>query len=87
MCDNPVILNLHFLNWDSKFLRLCQASFAVEGKSLSEVTHLALARSQNAGTGILGFNFELRRQSLWTAFFIHSVLITDLYGDEKTDKY
>ena len=43
MFDTPVILNLHFLFGNLKLSAGCQATeYAVEGRVLVEVTHLAL---------------------------------------------
>lgn len=53
MCDNPAILNLHLLLWDSYYEQLDvrpsvpRRTRAVEDKELTADTHLALARSQN----------------------------------------
>ena len=54
MCDNPDILNLHYFKRDSYISVICQASIAVEDRKADADTHLAAARSQNTGTGILG---------------------------------
>ena len=55
MCDNLVILNLHYFKRDSYISVICQASiYAGEGRKADAVAHLASARSQNTGTGILG---------------------------------
>ena len=55
MCDNLVILNLQYFKRDSYISVICQAiDFAVEGRKADADTHLAGARSQNTGTGILG---------------------------------
>ena len=55
MFDNLVILNLHYFKRDSYISVICQATeFAVEGRKADAVTHLAFARSQNTGNGILG---------------------------------
>lgn len=49
------ILNLHFDKRDSYiFKRMSGLRFAVEGRSLSAVTHLARLGVNYAGTGILG---------------------------------
>lgn len=55
MCDNLVILNLHLLKRDSIFSDGYQA-IIMQWKivSMEEETHLAWARTQNAGNGILG---------------------------------
>ncbi len=54
MFDNPDILNLHLIIGIPTFLRVCQASLAVEGRGACAVAHLAIARTQNSGNGILG---------------------------------
>lgn len=54
MCDNPVILNLQILKWESYISVICQAIIAVEDKKADADTHLAEARRQNTGNGILG---------------------------------
>ena len=55
MLDTLVILNLQNFKRDSYISVICQASeFAVEGRKADADTHLAIARSQNTGTGILG---------------------------------
>lgn len=51
----PVILNLQNFKRDSYISVICQASiYAGEGRKADADTHLAAARSQNTGTGILG---------------------------------
>lgn len=55
MFDNPVILNLQNFKRDSYISVICQASdYAVEDRKADAVAHLAVARSQNTGNGILG---------------------------------
>ena len=55
MFDNLVILNLQNFKRDSYISVICQASdFAVEDRKADAVAHLAVARSQNTGNGILG---------------------------------
>ena len=55
MFDTPVVLNLQYFKRESYISVICQAiDFAVEGRRAVEVTHLALARRQNRGDGILG---------------------------------
>ena len=54
MCDNPVILNLQILKRESYISVICQAIIAVEDKKADADTHLAKARRQNTGNGILG---------------------------------
>ncbi len=59
MFDPPVILNLHFFKRDSYISVICQAAiYAAEGRKADAVTHLATARSQNTGNGILGHTKE-----------------------------
>lgn len=51
----PVILNLQNFKRDSYISAICQASeLAGEDRKTDADTHLAAARSQNTGTGILG---------------------------------
>ena len=54
MFDNPVILNLQILKWESYISVICQAIIAVEDKKADADTHLAKARRQNTGNGISG---------------------------------
>ena len=54
MCDNPVILNLQILKRDFYISVICQATIAVEDRKADAKTHLAEARRQNTGNGILG---------------------------------
>ena len=55
MRDAPDILNLQYFKRDSYISVICQASdFVVEDRKADAVTHLAFARSQNTGNGILG---------------------------------
>jgi len=55
MLDAPDILNLQYFKRDSYISVICQASdFVVEDRKADAVTHLAFARSQNTGNGILG---------------------------------
>ena len=55
MYDTPVILNLQNFKRDSYISVICQASiYAGEDKKADADTHLAVARSQNTETGILG---------------------------------
>lgn len=53
--DTLVILNLHFMIGIPIFLHGSQATIAVEDGSAYAVAHLAIARTQNAGNGIVGF--------------------------------
>lgn len=55
MCDNSAILNLQYFKRDSYISkRMSGHHFAVEGRDLDAVTHLAVARSQNTENGISG---------------------------------
>lgn len=55
MFDTSVILNLQYFKRDSHISVICQASdIAGEDRKADAVAHLALARSQNTETGILG---------------------------------
>lgn len=69
MYDTLVILNLQNFKRDSYISVICQASiYAGEDKKADADTHLAVARSQNTGTGILG-NVQKRKGSLiWLSF-------------------
>ena len=62
MRDAPDILNLQYFKRDSYISVICQASVAVEDKKADAVTHLAFARSQNTGNGILGKENKRERQ-------------------------
>ena len=66
MCDNPVILNLQILKWESYISVICQAIIAVEDKKADADTHLAKARRQNTGNGISG-----DKKRFVTLFWIH----------------
>lgn len=71
MFDNPVILNLHYFKRDSYISVICQAAdFAAEDRKADAVTHLAPARSQNTGNGILGYTKEKRQPLRWLLFKI-----------------
>ena len=55
MCDNLVILNLQYFKRDSYISKkMSSHHVVVEGRNLDAVAHLAVARSQNTGNGILG---------------------------------
>ena len=55
MFDTLVVLNLQYFKRESYISVICQAiDIAVEGRKADADTHLAGARSQNTGTGILG---------------------------------
>lgn len=63
MFDTSVILNLQYFKRDSYISVICQASDnAGEDKKTDAVAHLALARSQNTETGILGKSTKDKRQ-------------------------
>ncbi len=55
MFDNPVILNLHLLLWDS-YIVICndRPPFAAEARTYGCGYPPSFARSQNTGNGILG---------------------------------
>ena len=56
MFDNPVILNLHLLLWDSYIADwMSSRHYAAEGRREVAVTHLALLGVKIAGNGILGY--------------------------------
>lgn len=55
MFDTPGILNLHDTKRDSYICKWMSGRLeSAEGRSLHAVAHLAMARSQDSGTGILG---------------------------------
>ena len=61
----PVILNLHYFQRDSYIVKqMSGLRFAVEGRNLTAVAHLAFARSQNTGNGIIGIRTNKRRLTL-----------------------
>ena len=72
MFDTPVILNLHYFKRDSYISVICQAAvYAAEDKKADAVAHLASARSQNTGNGILGTQKNLESTfHTESAFFI-----------------
>lgn len=56
VCDNPVILNLHLLLWDSYIAYAdVEPPFAVEGRCMRCGYPPSFARSQNTGNGTLGY--------------------------------
>ena len=70
MFDNPVILNLQNFKRDSYISVICQASdYAVEDRKADAVAHLAVARSQNTGNGILGDTKDERQLLELPVFF------------------
>ena len=69
MYDTPDILNLHFLTGIPISIYGCHASITGDGRSICAVTHLAYARTQNSGTGILGF-FDSKRIILYGPLFV-----------------
>ncbi len=54
MCENPVILNLHLRETGLLYRRLDVRPLVVEDRRSVADTHLALARRQEMGNGILG---------------------------------
>lgn len=53
--ENPVILNLQNFKRDAYISVICQAAeSAAEDRKADAAAHLAAARSQNTGNGILG---------------------------------
>ena len=55
VCDNPIILNLHLLLWDSYIAANdARPPFAVEGSAGSCGYPHRFARSQKIGNGTLG---------------------------------
>ena len=59
VCENPVILNLHFLFGNLKLSAGCQATeFAVEGRRPIAESPLALLGVKIVGNGILGITEE-----------------------------
>jgi len=79
MFDNPVILNLHYFKRDSYISVICQAViYAAEGRKADAVTHLAVARSQNTGNGILGYTKEKRQLLMQLPFILLSSLVEEL---------
>ena len=83
MCDNPVILNLHYFKRDSYISVICQASklqwktekhmsglqVAVEDRKADAVAHLAVARSQNTGPAFWGQR-KIKAVVLYGRFFL-----------------
>ena len=66
MFDNLVILNLQYFKRDSYISVICQAViYAAEGRKADAVTHLAIARSQNTGNGILGILQMIKGNEIW----------------------
>ena len=54
MYEDPVILNLHLRETGLLYCRLDVRPLVVEGRRLIADTHLAIARRQEMGNGILG---------------------------------
>ena len=77
MCDNPVILNLQILKWESYISVICRAILAVEDKKTDADTHLAEARRQNTGNGILG-DLEAESGHVCGCFFVDNLKINHL---------
>ena len=66
--DTLDILNLHYFKRDSYIGKLMSGRHcAAEDSGLLAVTHLAIARSQNSGTGILGLTKD--KKAALAAFF------------------
>lgn len=79
MFDTSVILNLHYFKRDSYISVICQAViYAAEGRKADAVTHLAVARSQNTGNGILGYTKEKRQLLMQLPFILLSSLVEEL---------
>ncbi len=71
MYDTPVILNLQNFKRDSYISVICQASiYAGEDKKADADTHLAVARSQNTGTGISGDILKIKDSRITAVFSI-----------------
>ena len=68
----PVILNLQNFKRDSYISVICQAFHfqAEEDKKADADTHLAMARSQNTGTGILGIILKIKDSRIPAVYFI-----------------
>ena len=61
MFETSVFLNLQYFKRDSYISVICQAiDFAVEGRKADAVAHLAVARTQNTGNGILGIRQKIK---------------------------
>ena len=62
MCENPDILNLHYLKRDSdKTEQYARPPFLQwTAEKQDEVAHLAVARTQNTGNGILGIRQKIK---------------------------
>ena len=76
MCDTLVILNLHYFKRDSYISVICQAIiYAVEDRKADADTHLAVARSQNTGTGILGIYTKDEGQSFNGCLFRFIIIV------------
>jgi len=77
--DTSVILNLQYFKRDSYISVICQAViYAAEGRKADAVTHLAVARSQNTGNGILGYTKEKRQLLMQLPFILLSSLVEEL---------
>ena len=82
MCDNPVILNLQILKWESYISVICQAIIAVDDKKADADTHLAKARRQNTGNGILG-DYKREGQSRCGCLFLCIMRLNNSYKCKK----
>ena len=81
--DTLVILNLHFMIGIPTFLHGSQATIAVEDGSAYAVAHLAIARTQNAGNGIvvsLLFNSAIKRTMYRTTLSFFAVNYYEAFG-------
>ena len=75
MFDTLVVLNLQYFKRESYISVICQAiDFAVEGRKADADTHLAGARSQNTGTGILGNIQKIKDSRFNGCLFLKSSL-------------
>lgn len=69
MCDTPLFLNLHLRLWDSYIVdRMSSRHYAAEGRREIAVAHLAVARRQKKGNGILGLRKIKKRVMYMTLF-------------------
>ena len=75
MFDTPDILNLHDIKRDSYICKRMSGRLeSAEGRSLHAVAHLALARSQDSGTGILGEEQKKGQSGNRLSFFSYASL-------------
>ncbi len=80
--DNPIILNLHLLLWDS-YIAVCNVRppFAAEGSAYGCGYPPSFARSQNIGNGILGVTKEKREYSPGILSYCINVLADTKEGE------